>query len=158
MHLDPISVSDILTGSVSGPMGTACAVVLLGCAVFLLIRRPRAFIGTFGFVLACAVLALLFPRVNTGALASLILEVCSGSLLFAAVFFITDPATSPRNPVYALIYGVYSGALCMITRYFGIYEESVCFAVIIANCSWPAVQNLLDKISENGKGRQKEVQ
>ena len=46
----------------------------------------------------------------------------------------------------------------MITRYYGIYEESVCFAVIIANCSWPVLQNLLDKISANGKSREKEVQ
>ena len=158
MHLDPVSVSDILTGSVSGPMGTTCAVVLLGCVVFILLRRPRAFMGIFGFILSCSVMALVFPRVNTGALASVILEICSGSLLFAAVFFITDPATSPRKMVYALIYGVYSGILCMITRYFGIYEESVCFAVIIANCSWPVLQNLLDKISANGKSREKEVQ
>ncbi|MBQ6264454.1 MAG: RnfABCDGE type electron transport complex subunit D [Clostridia bacterium] len=157
MHLDPISVSDILTGSVSGPMGTACAVVLLGCAVFLLLRRPRAFISTMGFILACSVMALMFPRVNTGALASLILEICSGSLLFAAVFFVTDPATCPRKPVYALIYGVYSGVLCMVTRYYGIYEESVCFAVITANCSWPVIQSLFDRISVNGKNREKEV-
>ena len=157
LHLDPVSVSDILTGSVSGPMGTACAVVLLGCVVFLILRRPRAFLSCFGFILACCVSALLFPRVNTGALASLILEICSGSLLFAAVFFVTDPATSPKKPVYALLYGVYSGVLCMLTRYFGIYEEGVCFAVIIANCSWPVIQSLFDKISRNGGSLEKEA-
>ncbi len=154
MHLEPISVSDILTGSVSGPLGT-CAVVLLGCLVFLLIRRPRSFISTFGFMVACSVMALLFPRVNTGALASLILELCSGSLFFAAVFFITDPATCPRQPSRALFYGIYAGVLCMVSRYYGIYEESVCFAVIIANCSWPAISNAVDRIARKRPDKKK---
>lgn len=157
MHLDPISVSDILTGSVSGPMGTTCAVVLLGCAAFLLLRRPRAFVGVCGFLVSCSIMSLVFPRVNTGAAASLIMELCSGSLLFSAVFFITDPATAPKKPLHALIYGAYAGILCMLTRYYGIYEEGVCFAIIIANCSWPVIEPLLDKISERRSNDKKEA-
>lgn len=143
MHLDPVSIFDILTGSVSGPMGTGCAIALVGCAVFLLIRRPKAVCATAGFLLAAGIIALLFPRVNTGAAASLILELCSGSLLFAAVFFVTDPATMPDSALSCLLFGIYTGILAMLTRYFGIYEEGVCFAVVVADCSWPSFEKML---------------
>lgn len=157
LHIDAISAFDILTGTVSGPMGTCCAAVLLGCLAFLLIRRPTAFISAISFIVTCCVISLIFPRVNTGAAASLIMEICSGSLLFAAVFFVTDPATSPSRSVGCLIYGCFAGILCMLARHFGIYEEGVCFAVILANCAAPLVQRLAHKIesailASGGKG------
>lgn len=147
MHLDLISSFDILSGSVSGAMGTGCAIVLIGCAVYLVFRRPHAAINTGGFLLSCCVMALAFPRVNTGRLSSLILELCSGTLLFAAVFFITDPATSPKSPFHRFFYGIYAGVLTMLMRYFGVYEEGVCFAVILANCSWSLIASGLDKLA-----------
>ena len=156
MHLDPVGIFDILSGSVSGPMGTGCAIALVGCAAFLLIRRPKAFCATSGFLLTAGLIALLFPRVNTGAAASLILELCSGSLLFAAVFFVTDPATCPDSALSCLFYGGYTGILCMLTRYFGIYEEGVCFAVVVANCSYPSLEKaviaVVNGLSRKGKG------
>ena len=141
MNIDLISAADILSGSVSGPMGTGCAVVLLGCAVFLVIRRKPCFMNILGFLVTCTVMAIIFPRVNTGILSSVVLELCSGSLLFAAVFLVTDPSNSAKSPLDRLGYGIYCGILCMVTRYFGVYEEGVCFAIILANCSWQSVSN-----------------
>lgn len=144
MHLDSISAFDILSGNVSGAMGTGCAVVLIGCAVGLLFRRRRAFLNTFGFIAACSAMALLFPRVNTGPVASLIMELCSGALLFAAVFLVPDPSVSPEKPLYRFLFGFLTGIICMVTRYFGIYEEGVCFAVIISGFAWPLIEKGLD--------------
>lgn len=141
MNIDLISAADILSGSVSGPMGTGCAIVLLGCAVFLIIRRKPCVMNILGFLVTCTVMAIIFPRVNTGILSSVVLELCSGSLLFAAVFLVTDPSNSAKSPLDRLGYGIYCGILCMITRYFGVYEEGVCFAIILANCSWQSVSN-----------------
>lgn len=158
MHLDSISVFDVLSGNVSGAMGTGCAIVLLGCALCLLFRRRKAFFNTIGFIAACSVMALLFPRVNTGLAASLITELCSGSLLFASVFLVTDPSVSPEKPLYRLLFGCITGVICMITRYFGIYEEGVCFAVIISGFAWPLIEKgidlLLSKLAQPAKRKE----
>ncbi len=153
VHIDLISGFDILTGSVSGPMGTGCIIVLLGCCVFLLIRSPRAFVSTAGFLLACAVMALLFPRVNTGRAASLITELGAGSLLFAAVFFVNDPAVMPKTPLRRFAFGAFAGVICMAARYFGVYEESVCFAVVLADVSLPVFESAAKGIDSRLKRR-----
>ena len=140
-----INVFDILTGNVPGPIGATCIVVLLGCAVYLGFRRRTALINSAGFIAACALLALLFPRVYSdhARLVSLLMELCSGLLIFAAVFLVTDPATSPERPLYRFIYGAFIGTVCMLLRYFGKFEESVCFAILITDAAWPPLQERL---------------
>ncbi len=140
-----INVFDILTGSVPGAAGVTCIIVLLGSAVCLAFVRRRALINSAGFVAACAVMALLFPRVysENARLVSLLMELCSGLLMFSAVFIVTDPATSPERPLHRFIYGAFAGAVCMLLRYFGKFEEGVFFAVLMANAAWPPLQERL---------------
>lgn len=146
IHLNLANSFDIATGNVAGPMGATCAVVMLGCAAFLFFRRPKALYVTTGFLAGAAVIALLFPRANISPLSSLYLELCSGSLLFASVFLATDPAAMPRNNLFRLLYGIYSGILCMAVRHFGVYEEGVCFAILLANATWPILHDILTGI------------
>lgn len=143
IHLNLASSFDIISGNVAGPMGTTCTIVMIGCAVYLLIRRPKALLVTLGVITGAAVMALAFPRASISSLTSLYLELCSGSLLFAAVFLATDPATMPRNNLFRLIYGLYTGVLCMLMRFFGAYEECACFAVLLANATWPVLHGFL---------------
>ena len=137
---------DIITGNVAGPMGAPCAVVLLGSAALLFFRRPKALYVTTGFLAGAAVIALLFPRASVSPVTSLFLELCSGSLVFAAVFLATDPAAMPRNNLFRLLYGIYMGVLTMAVRRYGIYEEGVCFAVLLANATWPILHGILTDI------------
>ncbi len=140
-----INVFDILTGSVPGATGATCIVVLLGCAAYLGFRQRASLVNSAGFLAACAVMALLFPRVYSdhARLVSLLMELCSGLLIFAAVFLVTDPATSPERPRYRFIYGAFTGLVCMLLRYFGKFEESVCFAILITDAVWPPLEERL---------------
>ncbi len=146
LKLNLVSGFDIATGNIAGPMGTTCAVVMLGCSVLLFFRRPKALYVTTGFLLGASIIALIAPRASVLPITSLYLEICSGSLLFAAVFLATDPATMPSNNLFRLLYGVYMGVLCMAVRHFGIYEEGVCFAILLANATWPIMHGLLTDI------------
>lgn len=124
---------DIISGNVAGPMGTGCFILLIGCCAYLFARRRKALLATLGFVAACAVYAAVFPRINAGILTNILLELSSGSLMFAAVFLITDYASLPQKNVIKIIYGAICGVICMIMRSLGVYEETVCFAVLLAN-------------------------
>ncbi len=133
VHLNAANTFDILSGNVAGPMGTTCGILMFGCCAYLFVRRRRALLATAGFIGACAVWAMLFPRINASPITSVVLELSAGSLMFAAVFLLTDHATLPKNSVNRVVYGVLCGVICMAMRYVGAYEETVCFAVLFAN-------------------------
>lgn len=145
LRLNAVSFIDILVGHVPGPMGATSVLVLATSGAFIVFRHPRFALNTVGFIGVCAVWAALFPRVQTGVGSSVLYELCSGVLIFAALFLITDPAASPEISVYRVLYGAWAGILCMCLRYFGAYEEGACFAVMLANASWPLLEGFFNK-------------
>ncbi|NLA77523.1 MAG: RnfABCDGE type electron transport complex subunit D [Clostridiales bacterium] len=132
-----VSLMELFVGEIPGAMGTVCIIALLGSAVYLLIRRPKKFLSAISFIAVCAVYAAVFPRISAGALLSVTMELCSGSLIFCALFFMTDFYTSPEKPVAGIVYGAAGGLITMLLRTFGVYEESAVFAVLLVNAVSP---------------------
>lgn len=145
VHVTWSNFFDILSGNVAGPMGTGCIILMVGCCAYLFVRRRKALLATLGFVVSCAAFAVVFPRINAGALTNVFLELSSGSLMFAAVFLVTDYATLPKKNLVKVIYGAICGISCMAMRSFGAYEETVCFAVLLAN----GIRPLFDSAAKN---------
>ncbi len=158
VHIGTANIFDILIGNVAGPMGTGCVLLMLASAAFLLIRRPSSLLSTAGFVVACIVTVVLFPRVSASLKSNLIPELCSGSLMFAAVFLITDPVTQPKKNLNKFLYGALCGVLCIAMRKMGAYEETVCFAVILSNALRPIFDSAIDNMPKRiKKSPRKEV-
>lgn len=124
---------DIAVGNVSGPMGTTCAVAIIGGLLYLLIRRPRTAMMSFVYLGTCAVYAFLFPRITTGRGISIIMELCSGFTGFAALLFVTNETLAPKRTNARVLYAVLMGLITMILRTFGSIEDSTVFAVLITN-------------------------
>ncbi|MBR6939292.1 MAG: RnfABCDGE type electron transport complex subunit D [Clostridia bacterium] len=158
VRLNSINFLDLITGNVYGPMGCGCILIFIGCIVFLLIRRKSALLSTAGFLGACLVFSLVFSRTNGSRFVGAVLEFCSGSLMFASVFLITDYSTLPKHKPNKIVYGVFCGIICMVMRHLGAFEEPVCFAVLLANAFTPLLDILtgrvIDFISAPGKGRE----
>ncbi len=147
VRLNAANVFEILSGNVAGPMGTGCVILMLSCCAYLLVRRRTALLATAGFIVSCAVYAALFPRINASMLTSIVLELSAGSLLFAAVFLITDPATLPKKNFNRVIYGAVCGVFCMIMRSVGVYEETVCFAILLTNGMRPVIDAFVNALT-----------
>lgn len=148
VHLNAANAFDIITGNAAGPMGTGCIILLIGCCAYLFVRRKKALLATAGFLGACALYAALFPRINASLLTGVFLELSAGSLMFAAVFIVTDHATLPQNGINRIVYGAVCGIFCMAMRAFGTYEETVCFAVLLANGLRPVMDSAFDAFSK----------
>lgn len=127
----------LLSGSYPGAIGTTCMLALLGAAAYLMIRRPTGVFTSAGYILSCAVFALMFPRVNSGRISSLFMELCAGSLVFTALLIVSDPVTAPQKPKKALLYGAAAGLICMIIRRFGKISDPPLFSVLIINAVSP---------------------
>jgi len=121
---------DLLMGNVPGPMGTTNILVLLTCLLYLTVRRTVHGRATLAFLAGGAAVAVLFPR--AGGLAALY-ELMSGMLLFAAIYMLNDPVTSPKRSAPMLLYSAMTGVLSIMFRHLGRYEESVIFALLVMN-------------------------
>ncbi|MCL2487452.1 MAG: RnfABCDGE type electron transport complex subunit D [Oscillospiraceae bacterium] len=134
--------ADLLIGDFPGPIGTVAIAILLACAVYLLFRRSISVFTLLPFLAVCTGYAVLFPRVGTGWENSVMLELCSGYLLFAGIFIVTDPVTSPKFWLGRIFYGAAGGILVMLMRTAGRFEEGCCFAILILNTFAPAFDRL----------------
>lgn len=137
-----IAVLEALVGSVPSAMGTGCAMAFIGLFIFILIRRPKDIISVLTFVTAVCLMAVLFPRVATGRVVSVVMELCSGMILFGAVFYISSPFFAPKRTIAKFVWGFVSGIICMIIRYACPFEEGACFGFLIS-C---AISDLFDSL------------
>lgn len=145
VSLSSVKTIDIFTGNYPGPMGAGCIIVLLGSALYMLIRRTKLFISVAGFVTGAALMAICFPRV-TNLFSSIVLELAAGYMIFAALFLLTEQGTQPVLPLSRLLYGFFAGVICMLMRRFGAYEECACFGILIINAAWPVADRQFEKL------------
>lgn len=151
VHLNAVNMFDIISGNVAGPMGTGCGLLMIACGIVLLIRRKGALLAPAGFILFCILWSAIFPRVNASAMTSVVMELSAGSLLFAAVFLLTDHSTQPQRRLTRFFYGTVCGFLCMLMRRVGTYEECVCFAILLANGFSPLINSAVKRIPSKKK-------
>lgn len=144
ISLGSVKAIDIFTGNYPGPMGASCIIILIGSALYMLIRRTNLFISLAGFIGGAALIAICFPRI-TNLLSSIVLELAAGYMIFAAIFLLSEMGTQPKAPISCLLYGFTAGLICMLIRRFGFYEEGACFGILISNAVWQAVDPYIEK-------------
>jgi len=124
---------DVFLGKIGGSLGEVSALLLIIGGVYLIWRKvinwqtPVAYIGTV------AVLSFLFPKAGSS-LEWMLYSIFGGGLMLGAFFMATDYATSPVTKKGQLIYGIGCGLFTVLIRYFGSYNEGVCYSIMVMNC------------------------
>lgn len=140
--LPPQALNIMFLGERGGCMGEISAFMLLLGLVYLLLRRvissrvPLSYLGTV------AVIALLSAPEGVSLPIWTAYQLMGGGLLMGAVFFATDPTTSPVTPRGQIMFGVGCGLLTMLLRSSSPYPEGVGWAILTMNC----VVWLLDRL------------
>jgi electron transport complex protein RnfD len=128
--LDPM---DLAMGSYPGPLGTTFCFIMISFLVFLIVRGAMTWHIPVVYLATCALWAVLFRRIPSTAIQSVLYEMLSGAIIFSAVFIVAEPTTSPVNAKAKVIYGALLGIGTMWFRHVGVYEMGVCFAIILIN-------------------------
>lgn len=132
------SVSQMFMGQIGGSLGEVSALMLIIGGVYLIWRKvinwqtPVAYIGTV------AVLTFLFPKAGSS-LDWMLYSIFGGGLMLGAFFMATDYATSPVTKKGQLIFGVGCGLFTVLIRYFGSYNEGVCYSIMVMNLFVPFI-------------------
>jgi len=137
----PTGLEDLFWGGVSGSLGETSAALLLVLGVWMAARRLFDWRLPVATLLSVAVLSGLLHLANP-AWPGPLFELLSGGLLFAAVFMVTDPVTSPTTPRGAWIFGAGVGALVVLIRTFGGLPEGVMYAILLMNALVPHIERL----------------
>ena len=141
-----ISTFDLLLGNHAAAMGSAFVLVILAIAVFLLATKRITWHVPVSFLATCCAIAAAFPRIyGVSSFYSLKYEILCSAIVFYAVFMLNEPATTPKNPVAKLVFGVLTGVLTMLFRYYGSYEIGGCFALLLVNATEGYWDRLFDK-------------
>jgi len=141
----PSGYIDLLIGNKPGALGELSAILILAASIILLSRRmirweiPLSIVGTF------ATLTWIFGGLPYGRdlfSGDVLFSILSGSFLLVAFFMATDPVTSPSSRNGMIIYGCGIGIINFALRSFGSSAEGSAFAVILMNCSVPALAKI----------------
>ena len=127
------SVADVFLGKVGGSLGEVSALLLLIGGVYLILRKVINWQTPVSYIVTVAVLSFLFPRFGASGLDWMLYSLFSGGLMLGAFFMATDYATSPVTKKGQLIFGIGCGIFTILIRYFGSYNEGVCYSIMVMN-------------------------
>ena len=127
-----VSVMDMFLGKIGGSMGEVSALCLLIGGVYLIIRKVISWHIPVAYIATVAVLSFLFPKAGTG-VEWMMYSIFGGGLFLGAFFMATDYATSPVTKKGQLIYAIGCGLFTVLIRYFGSYNEGVCYSIMVMN-------------------------
>lgn len=136
-----ISLKNAFLGFIPGTIGeTSALMILLGFA-YLLIRKVISPRIPLAYILTFAVLTFFFGKKGDMSAAEYtLLQLCTGGLLFGAVFMATDYTTTPTTPSGMIIFGIGCGVLTFVIRRFGGYPEGASFSIILMNIAAPLIE------------------
>ena len=125
-------VDKMFIGQIPGSLGEVSAVALLIGGAYLIWRKVINWQTPVAYIATVAVLSFLFPKQGTG-LEWMLYSVFGGGLFLGAFFMATDYATSPVTKKGQLIFGIGCGLFTVLIRYFGSYNEGVCYSIMVMN-------------------------
>ena len=131
-QMPDVAIADMFWGNIGGCIGETSAFLLLIGFVYLLVRKvispriPLVYMGTV------ALLTVLFPMGNDP-IQWMLAHLFGGGLMLGAIFMATDYVTSPITKLGQVGYAIGCGALTVLIRYFGGYNEGVSYAILVMN-------------------------
>ena len=125
-------VDKMFIGQIPGSLGEVSAVALLIGGAYLIWRKVINWQTPVAYIATVAVLSFLFPKAGSS-LEWMLYSVFGGGLFLGAFFMATDYATSPVTKEGQLIFGIGCGLFTVLIRYFGSYNEGVCYSIMVMN-------------------------
>ncbi len=127
------SIKDMFIGNIGGSLGEISVLMLLIGGLYLLWRKVINWHTPVAYILTVAVLTFLFPKAGASNLEWMLYSISGGGLFLGAFFMATDYATSPVTKKGQLIFGIGCGLFTVFIRYFGSYNEGVCYSIMVMN-------------------------
>ena len=136
---------DLFVGNVPGTLGEGCVVAILIGGIYLFYRHSADLRSALSYFLSFAVVMLIavvsfYGKYKEGDVWEMWLyQILAGGVIFATVFMITDPVTSPTSKFGRVAFGTIAGLITALIRVVGSYPEGAAFSILIVNMLTPCI-------------------
>ncbi len=150
-EIPAVSLFDAFVGRQPEIPAGVCIPIVAVAFLYLVYRKIASPNITLSMLLTVAAIAFFAPR--TGASAESVgYELLAGSVIFCSVFCANDPVTTPNTASGQVLFGVFTGAITMLIRYYGVFDEGVIFAILIMNAMSFALDKFSHRVRPHRKG------
>ncbi len=140
-----IPMSELMFGQHIGALGASQSFVILAMGILLCMVWVIRFEIAFSFIAGFLLFGGIFYFIDPTSYANPFFHLFTGTSLLAAFFLATDMSSSPNKMVNMIIFGFVAGALAIIIRTFGVYNDGVPFAILLANLIMPLLEGRKQK-------------
>ena len=142
------SIGKVFTGTdgvqrvlTAGSVGEVSALLLLIGGVYLLWTKTAQWRLTVSTLAGAIVSAAVFRTLlGADAVPPIPWTLCSGAMLYAAFFMVTDPISAPKNKNAQWVYGAFIGIMIVFLRWKAVFAGAVAFAILLGNTLAPTLE------------------
>lgn len=133
---------NLFIGWYPGGLGETCTLLLLVIGVVLIIRRIidwRVPVIYLGSILVLTSALAMFSGMSDWFWYPLF-HLCSGGVVFGAVFMLSDPVTTPTTRIGKCIFALGAGIITVLIRVLANAPEGCMYSILIMNMLTPAIE------------------
>jgi Na+-transporting NADH:ubiquinone oxidoreductase subunit B len=156
------NIGNVFTGSdgvqrvlTAGSVGEVSALLVLLGGIYLLWTKTAQWRLTVSTLVSAIVATLLFRLLPGGdGVPPVLWTLCSGAMLYAACFMVTDPITAPKNKNAQLVYGAFIGVMIVFLRWKAVFAGAVAFAILLGNTLSPTLEMIYKARAQKKKTKE----
>ncbi|MCK5803984.1 MAG: RnfABCDGE type electron transport complex subunit D [Lentisphaeria bacterium] len=137
----------------AGSIGEVSALLLIIGGAYLLYTKTAAWrlvVGSLGGAVAATLIFRFLP--GGGSVPPVPWTLCSGAMLYACLFMVTDPISAPKDKLTQLVYSAFIGVMIVFLRWRAVFAGGVAFAILLGNTVGPSVEIGLKALQARWKG------
>ncbi len=140
---DIISNLQLFMGYFGGCIGETVKPLIIAGGLFLMITRVANWRIPLATIISLLFTATILHAIDQQAFAPPLFHLLGGGFLFAVMFMVSDPVTTPASRTGKWLCGILIGTLTVLIRTFTGYVEGIMFAVTIANMFTPLIDYIV---------------
>lgn len=142
------NIGNVFTGTdgvqrvlTAGSVGEVSATLILIGGAYLLWTKTAQWRLTVSTLAGAIISSAIFRyALGADAVPPVLWTLCSGAMLYAAFFMVTDPITAPKNKNAQWVYGVFIGTMIVFLRWKAVFAGAVAFAILLGNTLAPILE------------------
>jgi Na+-transporting NADH:ubiquinone oxidoreductase subunit B len=147
-----VEIFDLLLGFRAGAMGESSIILIVVAAIYLIATNTASWRIILTTAVSAALLTFALDFFDAAKALPALPAMMSGSILFVAVFYATDPVSAPKKRPSQYVYGGIIGGVSILIKTFSLFPVGTSFGIIVGN----TFSSLLDEIF-SGSGKKKKA-
>lgn len=123
----------------AGSIGEVCAPLIILAGVFLIVTRTTDWRLTLGMLLGAMGASAILRAADAARTLPMLQMLFGGSLLYGAVYMVTEPISAPNQRPAKWLYGLLVGTFYVLIRWRGQFAGSLSFALLLGNMLAPSL-------------------